>query len=281
MRKVLPLLIAVLALPSLAAAGEVEVSGFAGYTFPFYTQSFTYDPGPITLPIADVSIQQAGAFQLTSSGGAAFGGSIALFPADTVGFEFRIDRASISVTPEGPIYRVHATLPAPLPPVDSTLDLTQGTADLSAAMPFSLNLKLRSSGHTRVYASGGISYLGDLTFTIQQTMALGVTAVNLQTSNLEIGTILMKATPSLEQPGSKWGGNLGLGFQIPLGDRGGLYFEGRGFYFSKRTMQWESAVHTPLGELQTQLLQRLEQVLQPVSFKPWWVQATVGFSYRF
>ena len=157
MRKVLAFVAAVLALPSLTRAGEVELTGFAGYTFPFYTQTFAYDPGPVTIPIPGVSVVQRGSFQLSSSGGPAFGGSLAFFPADSLGFELRFDRADISVKTETAAYDINVTLPAPLDPVMATLDFTKGEAELDAATPLSLNLKLRSGGRTRFYVSGGAS----------------------------------------------------------------------------------------------------------------------------
>lgn len=281
MRKALASLVAVVVLPSLAAAGEVEITGFGGYTFPFYHQEFRYDPGPVNVPIPGVSIQQNGAFELAASGGTSFGGSVALFPADAFGFELRIESADLTVETESPTYDVHATLPAPLAPVNATLSLTASQADLSAATPFSLNLKFRTAGSTRVFVSGGISYLRDLGFTLQQTVALGVTVVNLQTSNLDVGTIGMRARRLPGDPRKNWGGNLGLGFTIPLGERGGLTLEGRGFYFQKQTYEWQPVIETPLGPFEQLLLDRVQGRLEPVEFHPWWVQATIGFSYRF
>ncbi len=279
MRKALASLVVLLAIPSLSAAGSVEISGFAGYTFPLYSQTFRYDPGPIDVPIAGVSIQQNGVFELKASGGLAFGGALTLYAADAVGLELRLDSASVNVTSQNASFDVNVTLPAPLDPVKSTLTLSAGTIDLNSGRPFSLNLKLRTPGSTRLFASGGISRLGDMGFSLRQNVAIGVSAVNLQTGNLEIATIDLRATPS--QRGSSWGGNLGVGVQIPLGEHGGLVLEGRGFYFPKQTIQWEPVVETPLGPIPSQLLQRLLERLDPVEFKPWWVQATIGVSYRF
>jgi hypothetical protein len=279
MRKALAHLVVLLAVPALATAGGVEISGFAGYTFPFYSQTLRWDPGPVSIPIPDVSVQQSGVFQLKASGGAALGGSLAFFPVEAVGFELRIDRASVTAKPQDASFDVNLTLPAPLDPVKSTLSLPAGTVALDSAKPISLNLKLRSPGRTQVFVSGGISRLGDLNFSLRQNVAIGVSAVNLQTGNLEIATIDLKATPV--ETGSHWGGNVGVGFQLPLGEHGGLVLEGRGFYFPKQAMSWEAVVETPLGAVQTQLLQRVLERLDPVEFKPWWVQATIGISYRF
>jgi hypothetical protein len=80
---------------------------------------------------------------------------------------------------------------------------------------------------------------------------------------------------------SSWGGNLGLGIQIPLGEHGALVLEGRGFYFPKRTVEWEPDPGRPLTGIEQALLARVLERLPPVEFEPWWVQATVGFAIRF
>jgi hypothetical protein len=282
MRKALPAsFLALLALPSLAAAADFEISGFAGYTFPFYSQTFTYQPGPISVPIPGVSIQQSGNFQLDASGGAAYGAAAAFFPVHSVGVELRVDSGDLTLGMKDAAFDVNVSLPAPLQPVHSTLTLTKGTADLRAARPFSLNLKLRSPGRSHVYASGGLSRLGDLELSMRQQAALGVTTVNLETGNLEVGTIDLRAQRPVDKAGSSWGGNLGLGFQIGLGDHGGLVIEGRGFVFPKQTAEWQGVVETPLGDLQKELLKRLLADIPQVEFRPWWVQATIGVAYRF
>jgi hypothetical protein len=281
MRKALasaPLVLLLVLPPSLAAAGGVELSGFTGYTFPFYSQTFSYGPGPISVPIEGVSITQNGAFELKTSGGLSLGGSLTLYPAETFGIELRLDSASVDLQPQNAVFDVKVTLPAPASPVQETITLEDGTGEISAPHPFSINLKLRSSGRTKLFASGGVSRMGDLNLAISQTVAIGVTVVNLQTSNLEIGTIGLRATGT---PGHHWGGNLGLGLQLPLGEHGGLVLEGRGFYFPKQTIEWEPVIDTPLGPLESELLNRVLNSLAPVEFKPWWVQATIGVSYRF
>jgi hypothetical protein len=285
MRKALASLITVLALPSLAAAGEVEITGFAGYTFPFYSQTYTYDPGPVTVDVPGISIRQSGSFELKASGGPVFGGAVGLFPVDPVGFELRFDSADLTIKTQSPTYNVTATLPPPLAPVTANLTLKAGQANLSSARPFSLNLKLRTSGDTRVFLSGGLSYLPDMGFSMDQTVALGVSAVNLVTSNLEIATITLRARRKPGDPTSNWGANAGLGFRVPLGDHGGLVLEGRGFYFPKQTFEWEPVVdpNTPLSPVQQKLLDGVLQQIDPktVEFKPWWVQVTIGVCYRF
>lgn len=265
--------------PSAARASDVEVTGFAGYTFPFYSQSFSYNPGPVSVPIPGVSVQQSGDFKLTGRGGPAFGGAITFYPSETIGVELRVDRAEVNVETESTAYDVGVTLPAGLAPVQAKLTLEAGEATLGAPRPLSLNLKLRGAGQTHVFLSGGISRLGNLELAFRQPIAIGVSAVNLDTGNLEIPTLSVEA--SATETGRAWGGNLGLGFQVALGEHGGLVVEGRGFYFPKRTVEWEGVSVSGLPAIQKELLSRTLANLPPVEFEPWWVQATIGVSYRF
>jgi hypothetical protein len=280
MRIAVATLLGVLAVPALASAGELELTGYAGYTFPFYSQTFRYDPGPVSVPIPGVTVDQAGSFELKASGGPAFAGGLALYVTNGFGFELRYDHADLTVETRSSVYNVTVGLPAPLDPVLANLTLTEGTADLKAAAPFSLNLKLRSGGAVKLTASGGASHLGDLEFTVQQTIGLGVIAFNLDQSTIQVGTVGLKAT-GVAGTGSSWGGNLGLGIQIPIGERGALVLEGRGFYFPKRTVVWEPALDRPLTPIEQALLDRVVERVPPVEFEPWWVQATVGLAIRF
>ena len=278
MRKAL--LLAALALPSLAAAGELELTGYGGYTFPFYSQTFPYDPGPVSVPIPGVSVEQGGTFELKASGGPAFAGGMAFYVTDGFGFEVRYDRADITVETRSSSYRVRVGLPAPLDPVVADLALTEGTVDLHAAAPLSLNLKLRTGGSVKLTASGGASRLGDLQLTAEQTIGLGVILFDLVQNSIQVGTIGLRATAAAES-GSSWGGNLGLGLQIPIGERAALVLEARGFYFPKRSVEWEPVVDRPLTDIEEDLLERVQERLPAVEFEPWWVQATVGFAIRF
>ena len=280
MKKALALLSAALALPALAAAGELELTGYGGYTFPFYSQTFKYDPGPVSVPIPGVSVEQGGTFELKASGGAAFAGGATFYVTDGFGFEVRYDHASITVDTKSSAYTVRVGLPAPLDPAVIDLALTEGTVDVDAASPLSLNLKLRTGGSVRLTVSGGASRVGDLKLTANQTIGLGVVVFDLDQNTIQVGTIGFQATAAAEA-GSSWGGNLGLGLQIPIGERAALVLEGRGFYFPKRTVEWEPVLDRPLTAIEQALLARVQERLPAVEFEPWWVQATVGFAIRF
>jgi hypothetical protein len=264
-----------------AGAGErLEIAGYAGYTFPFYSQTFRYDPGAVTVPIPGVSVEQSGEFEARASGGPAFGGGITLYATGGLGFEFRYDRADITVDTQGASYAVRVGLPAPLDPVVANLSLTEGRADLKAIGPLSFNLKLRTGGPVRFTTSFGPSRLGDIEMTLTQSIGLGVIGFDLPQNNVQIATLGLRATAAGES-GSSWGANLGLGLQIPIGEHGAFVIEARGFYFPRRTVEWEPVLDRPLTPIEQTLLARVLERLDPVEFEPWWVQASFGFAVRF
>src|SRR5262249_20311184 len=115
-------LIALTLVASTARAGErLEIAGHAGFTFPFYSQTFHYDPGAVSVPIPGVSVQQSGDFELRASGGPAFAGAFTFYATGGLGFEFRVDHADISLETQGGSYTVRVGLPAPLDPVLANL----------------------------------------------------------------------------------------------------------------------------------------------------------------
>jgi hypothetical protein len=279
MRKALLLLaLALAAAPSFAA--ELELTGYGGYTFPFYSQTFPYDPGPVSVPIPGVSVEQSGSFELKASGGPAFAGGLAFYVSEGFGFEVRYDHADITVETQSASYTVRVGYPPPLNPVVADLALGEGTVDVAPAAPLSLNLKVRTGGSVKLTVSGGASRLGDLQLTAEQTIGLGVILFDLVQDTIQVGTIAVQATAAADS-GSSWGGNLGLGLQIPIGERAALVLDARGFYFPKRTVEWEPVLDRPLTDIEEELLERVQENLPAVEFSPWWVQATVGLSIRF
>lgn len=280
-RRVLRLVVAAGALASSASAGErFEIAGFAGYTFPFYSQTFRYDPGQVTVPIPGVSLEQTGEFEARASGGPAFAGTATLYATDGLGFEFRYDRADISVDVESASFSVRMGLPAPLPPVVTTLSLTSGQVDLSAVSPLSFNLKLRSGGSVRFMTSFGASRLGAIEMNLQQSIGLGVIGIDVPGNSADIATLTVRARATAEGE-SSWGANLGFGLQIPIGEHAAFLLEARGFYFPKRTVEWEPVLDRPLTPIEQALLARVLERLPPVEFEPWWAQASFGFAVRF
>ena len=281
MKKALAALAVLLTGPGLVGAAELELTGALGYTFPFYSQTFPYNSGPIDIPVPGLQIQQGGEFELKASGGLLLGGAATFYASEGFGFELRLDSADMAVDTLANTYTIRADLPPPDDPVTAELELDKAKADLKALTPWSFNLKLRSGGESlRLTASGGLSRLGNVDFAIDQTVSLGVVEVNVETGELDVATVQLRAASAVESE-SSWGGNLGLGIQIGIGERGALILEGRAFYFPKRTYLWERSTDEPLPPLQERLLERVLDRLDPVEFEPWWAQATVGFAIRF
>jgi hypothetical protein len=263
-----------------SAADRFEIAGYAGYTFPFYSQTFSYTPGNVTIPIPGVSLEQGGEFEARASGGPAFSFGATLYATDGVGFEVRYDRADVTVDVQSASFAVRVGLPPPLDPFNVNLALTEGEVDLEPVGPWSFNLKFRSGGSVRFMTSMGASRLGDIQMTLQQSIGLGVIGINVPGNSADIATLRVRATAAGEG-GSSWGANLGFGLQIPIGERAAFLLEARGFYFPKRTVEWEPVLDRPLSALEQTLLDRVLERLEPVEFEPWWAQASFGFAVRF
>src|SRR5215468_2433328 len=270
MKNALRLFAIVAFLPGTAAAGEFEVFGHLGITFPFYDQTFTYDPGPVTLGIPNVTIQQQGVFQLKGSGGTSFGFGAAYYFAKSVGLEGRVDFASVDVKTSGARYRVTVNLPAPLPPVNSDLDLGTGVVDVDRLSPISFNLRFQTPGKLGLGVSGGISYLPSFAFTATQTIPLGVTQLDAGNQRLDVSTLPFEgriepvSVAGLESP-SKWGFNAGVTLRIPLNEKVSIVGDARYFRFKEYTVKWTRSDDRPLSAVETLLLEQVQQRLPDIT----------------
>ena len=225
----LAILLAVLSVPAVSGAGELELTGYGGYTFPFYNQTFKYDPGPVSVPIPGVTVEQGGSFELKASGGPAFAGGLAFYVTDGV----RLRAALRPRRHHGRDAGRRPTTSRSAFPRRSTrcwpsLTLAEGTADLKAAAPL---VAQPQAPHGRAASSspppGGASRLGDLEFTAAADDRPRRRRPSTSSrAHIQVGTVGVKATGVAGE--SSWGGNLGLGIQIPLGEHGGLVLEGAG-----------------------------------------------------
>jgi hypothetical protein len=286
MKNGLRLFALILFLPGTAAAGEFEVFGHLGIPFPFYSQTFTYDPGPVTLNIPNVSIQQQGTFELKGTGGTSFGFGAAYYFVKSVAIEARVDYASIDIKASAASYRVTVNLPAPLPPVNSDLDLGSGTVDLDRLSPISFNLRFQTPGKFGFGVSGGVSYLPAFGLKATQTVGLGVTQLDVGNQRLDVGTLPFQARiepvslPGLESP-SRWGFNGGVILRIPLNEKVSIVGDARYFRFSESTATWTRADSRALSEIEAMLLAQVQQRLPNITFRPEWFQVTGGLAITF
>jgi opacity protein-like surface antigen len=263
-----------------AAAGELELSGWAGPTFPTFEQRFRYDAGAVAIPVPGVSITQQGSFSLNANGALSVGGSLAFYPADPVGLEVRLDTADIDVGITGVRYDVSVDLPPPLPDFSTGIDLTAGAVDVERIYPVSFNLKLRTPGRARLFLSGGASYLPSLEARVVQTIALGATGFT-PPSSLQVGTLALRAQALSGDGYGGWGWNAGAGLQLHIAHRLALFAEGRYFRFDKRTLVWSRADDRPLSALEEAFLAQVLNRLPPVTFDPQLWQATAGLAVSF
>jgi Outer membrane protein beta-barrel domain len=272
---------AVTLLPQTVAAGQFEIYGSYGVTFPFYSQTFTWDPGPVSLPIPGLSINQQGTFKLDAQGSSVWGIGGTFYFTSVVGLEVRGDFASVEITTTGATYNVRLTLP-PFPPITTDLNLGTGAVDVDRLTPVSFNLRFQTPGRFALGFSGGASYLPSFKFSARQNIALGVSAVNAGNQELEVSTLPFAAVVQPEGEGqSRWGFNGGLTLRIPLGSTVALMGDARYFRFSEQTVTWGRADSRPLNAIEQLLLAQVQQRLDPVTFRPEWFQVTGGLSITF
>jgi hypothetical protein len=268
-------------LPAAARAGGLEVFAQLGPDFPFYNQAFQYDPGPLSAPIPGSSIEQKGIFRLDARGGLGLSGGAALALGRTLAVEARLDTADVRVRTQGAVYRVRATLPAPLPAVSTDVDLGSGRVDLQRLKPLSLNLAVRSRGSPGAGLSAGLSYLPGFRFVITQALGLGVPGLDLR-QPIEVARIAMRAEALPEHVGeSRFGFNAGASARIRLGPRLWLVGEGRYFHFRRQTLNWGPAESDrSLSAIESAVVRQIAEGLDPVQFHPTFFHAIVGIAFE-
>jgi opacity protein-like surface antigen len=266
-----------------AAADGVEVSLVGGKVFPFYEQSFEYDPGRLDSPIPGATIEQRGVFRLDASGALALGGGLSYFPTPHFGVELRLDTADVSVPITGAVYRVRADLPAPLPDLSTDVDLGQGEVDLERLRPVSLGLRLRSSGRTRAGLSAGVSYLPGFRFVAVQGVGLGVPALRGGRFDVDLARVSLQAEARPEDEGEgRFGVQAGATLERAVSARVALVAEFRYFRFQRQTLRWgPPRTDTPLPALEQEIVRQVQSRLEPVTFNPTFFHAAGGLAVSF
>jgi hypothetical protein len=269
-------------LSPLVSASSLELAGWVGPTFPFYDQTFRYDPGLVTVPIPGVTVRQEGSFAFHGRGGLALGGGVTWYIVPVLGIEGRLDTADVKIQPEGGVFNVSADLPAPLPDLSTQVSVGSGVVNVRRATPFSANLKLRTPGPVAFMVSGGLSYLPALELVLTQRVGLGVTGLGLGTNEVTVATLGLRAETRPEGPEEgHLGLNAGAGLQFSIGGKLRLFADGRFFYFKEQTLVWSRADTGTLSPLEEALLREVESRLEPVEFRPTFFQATAGLAITF
>jgi hypothetical protein len=275
--------VGVLAVASLvsgtASAGELELTGYLGPVFPFYEQSFEFDPGTLTGLPPGVSVEQQNVFRLDAQGGLALGAGLSWQLAPWFGLEARVDTADVSADVTGARYLIRLDLPAPLPDLTNELVLGGGSASLHRLYPVSLNLRVRTPGSTNVGVSAGISYLPSFGFEIVQRATLQPPPP-LPAAQATV-TLAAEALPA-DQDAGRFGANAGLFLQLGVGERLALVAEGRVFQFARQTLVWGvPRVEPELPLIGQIVVEEIAGQLEPVDFNPTFFQVTAGLSVRF
>lgn len=268
-------------MPVTALAGELELSAHVGPTFPFYDQSFEFDPGVLSGLPANVTVEQQDVFRLEGKGGLALGAAAAYQFSPWLGLEARVDTADIRVRITGARYRIRLDLPAPLPDLSSELDLSSGDADLERIHPVSLNLRARSGGRTRGGVSAGLSYLPSFRFVIAQRAALQALDPLPLPAASAVVTLPAEALPGEKDQG-RLGVNAGAFVQVGINERVALQADGRYFHFRKQTLFWGTPTIDPrLPVVEQSIVEGITSRLEPAEFNPTFFQLTAGLSVRF
>ena len=267
--------------PAAAAGWEVTLS--AGKVFPFYNQAFAYDPGPLAAPIPGATLEQRGVFTLDARGGLALNLAVARTLGPHAALEARLDTADVNVETIGARYHLRASLPAPLPPLSTDVDLGTGTVDLERLRPLSLNLRLGAGARPRVALSAGVSWLPAFRFAVNQGIGIGLPATSGARLSLDVATVALRAEALPSESGQgRLGANAGLQVDVPIGPRAAIVLDGRYFRFEKQTLHWGRAETSgPLPALQENLVRQVEERLEPVVFNPTFFHVSVGLALRF
>lgn len=251
--------------PQRAGAQAIDVTVFGGLAWPLYDERLTLRPPGLSLPGVDVTA--AGTPTLHGDGGPVFGAALA-FETGIVGIEGRIDAVDAGIDFTGARYDLSGTTAFPFQGLTASITASPGRFDADRISLLSLNARIRTPGRVAVVASGGVSYLPDIT--ISGSIPLVVQAPAFLPLPGFDAALTLRGTPG--QSEHRFGVNGGAGVRI--GRRVALTAEVRGFYFR----EYELRLATANGP---DLLDDLLQDADPVRFDPVFVNAQVGLSFRF
>jgi hypothetical protein len=256
--------VAVLGHVGPAAAQGFDVTVFVGRAFPIYDERLTLRPPAPTVPGVDITV--VGSPLIEADGGPVFGGALA-FEWGIFGIEGRLDATNAGLELTGARYDLRGTQP-PLEGLTASITVSDGRFDADPIMLLSANARIRSPGPVALVASGGLSYLPDLTVT--GTLPLRVEIPGIPIPPDFDPRLTLRAVPG--QSDHRWGVNGGAGLRI--GGRVALMGEVRIFYFKEHELRFD--VQNDFG-----VLDELLASLEPVRFDPVFVNAQVGVTFKF
>jgi hypothetical protein len=246
-----------------ADAQELDLTFFVGRAFPIYDERLTLRPSTPSVPGVDINVE--GSPLLEADGGLVFGGAVA-FEFGIVGLEGRLDLTEVGLEVTGARYNLRGTEP-PVEGLTASITLADGRFDADRIPLLSVNARIRTPGPVALVASGGLSYLHDITVT--GSVPLHVEIPGTPSAGFD-PRLRLRAVPG--QSGNRWGVNGGAGLRI--GGRVTLMGEVRVFYFREYELRF-------VAEDGSEILDELLEGLAPVRFHPVFVNAQAGVTFRF
>jgi hypothetical protein len=256
-------LLALLSGTGMAAAQSVDVTVFAGTAYPLYDERLVLRPGGPSIPGVEVTV--ADPLVLSGDGGAVFGAALAV-DFGLLAFEGRLDSIAAGIDFSGARYELRGTA-FPFQGVTASIVADPGRFDADRISVLSFNGRFRTPGPVALIASGGLSYLPDIS--VSGSVPLRVVAPDLPPLGFDAG-LTLRATPGGSE--HRFGVNGGAGVRI--GGRVALLAEVRAFYFR----EYELRFATTDGP---DLLDDLLSEADPIRFEPVFINAQVGLSFRF
>jgi hypothetical protein len=259
----------VFVLLQLASAGRAHAQGgdltiFVGTAYPVYDERLTIRASTPSLPGVDITTVRP--LELRADGGLAFGAALA-FELGVLGIEGRLDATDVGFDVPNARYELSGAVP-PFQGLRGGVTIGDGRLDVDRLFLLSINARLRTPGPVGLFASGGLSFLPDIT--INGTVPVAVEFAGIPVSGVS-ARVRLVAAPG--ESSRRVGLNGGAGLRIG-GSRVAVMGEVRVFYFGDYDLRFQ-----PEGA--PALVSDLLEGLEPISFKPVIVNAQAGLVFRF
>ncbi len=256
-------LLALLAGTMSASAQSVDVTVFAGVAYPVYDERLVLRPGGPSIPGVDVTVAESPV--LRGDGGGVFGAAIGV-GFGLLALEGRLDSIGAGIDFSGARYDLRGNA-FPFQGIAASIIAEEGRFDADRISVLSINGRFRTPGPIALVASGGLSYLPDIS--VSGSVPLRIVAPDLPPLGFDAG-LTLRATPG----GSKHRFGINGGAGVRIGGRIALVAEARAFYFR----EYELRFGTTDGPA---LLDELLNEADPIRFEPVFINAQVGLSFRF
>jgi hypothetical protein len=257
--------ILLLALPRPARA-DWDLTLFFGRAYPTFEDQLILRVDSVpNLP--GVEVTPTGPIEIQADGGPVFGGALA-WEFGVIGIEGRADFADIGFDLRGTRYDLMGTEP-PLTGLTGSVTVGDGRFDADRLNLYSINLRLRTPGPVGLVASGGLSYLPDVS--ISGTVPLEAQVPGLPPIPGLAPRLRLDLAPGESK--NRWGVNGGAGLRIG-GRHVAVMAEARVFYFREYDLQFGIESAPPF-------IEDLLETLDPVQFEPIIVNAQAGLVIRF